>query len=181
MANEYSTRINPGAVGKVGPYGSFMPHGGMSVQDLVAAAMGQQAYRGAQQQQTADSLSASPGALMGLLRGGAAPGLAQAAVGQQMQAQRGPTMQGSDPFLDIMAANQFQQETDYQVNEALLDYLRSQEPGFLEKVAPFALSGAGMAVGGLGVPGMMAGGGLAGAQMGGGIGAMLAQLLASRY
>lgn len=181
MATQYASRVNPGYTARPGAYGSVFPHAGMSISELVAAAMGQESYRMGQQQQTQDAIQASPGALMGLLRGGVAPQIAQAAAGQQAGAQRGPAMTGSDPFLDILAANQMGRETDFQVNEAILDYLRANKPGFLEQLAPFALSGAGMAAGGLGIPGLMAGGGLAGAQIGGGIGQMLAQLLASRY
>lgn len=185
MASQFNTRVNPNYIEQPGAYGSVFANSGMTVAELVAAAMGQHAYRGAQQQQTQDAVQASPGALMGLLRGGVAPQLAQAAVGQQASAQRGPAMQGSDPFLDMMAANQMGRQTDFQVNEAILDYLASQKPDFMDKVGPIALALGGMAVGGLGLPGvesgMLSGGGLAGAALGGTVGSTLSQLLASRY
>lgn len=181
MASQFNTRVNPNYIAQPGAYGSVFANSGMTVAELVAAAMGQHAYRGAQQQQTQDAVQASPGALMGLLRGGVAPQLAQAAVGQQASAQRGPAMQGSDPFLDMMAANQMGRQTDFQVNEAILDYLASQKPDFMDKVGPIALALGGMAVGGLGLPGMFAGGGLPGAALGGSVGSTLSQLLASRY
>lgn len=181
MASQFNTRINPGYISQPGAYGSVFANSGMTVAELVAAAMGQHAYRGAQQQQAQDALQALPGALMGLLRGGVAPQLARAAVGQQASAQRGPSVQGSDPFLDMMAANQMGRETDFQTNEAILDYLASQKPDFMDKIGPLALALGGMAVGGLGLPGLFAGGGLAGAGLGGSVGSTLSQLLASRY
>lgn len=171
----FNTAITPGRpAAPTGPYGSVFPHAGMSVQELLALAMGQEAYRRGQQQMTADAMAANPGALLGLLRGGVAPGMAQAAVGQQGASLRGPALSGPDPMLDLLAANQFERQSDFLTNEAVFDFLEANKPGFMDKFGAPLLALGGMALGG-GV------GGLAGAQMGGSVGNILAQLVANRY
>lgn len=183
MPYDFNTAINPGRPGEVGPYGSAFPHAGMSVQELVALTMGQQGYMRQQQQQSADALGASPGALLGLLRGGVNPGMAQGAVGQMAGAQRGPAQTQPDPMLDVMAAQNFQRESDFMTQEAVLDYLAANQPGFMEKFGPVLMTLAGMATGGLAAAPLAAGGmgAAAGAGLGGTVGSTLAQLLSSRY
>jgi hypothetical protein len=166
--------INPMRPGQVGPGGSFMPNAGMSVQQLVAAALGQEIYGRERQQQASDSAMAAPGNLMGLLRGGVAPGMAQAAAGQQLQGIPQPGVGGVDPFLDSLAANAFQREQEFQINERILEHLAANQPGFWDKFGAPILTGAGMAIGG-------PLGGMAGAQLGGSAGNLLAQLVANRY
>lgn len=179
----FGTAINPGMIQEPGQYGSVFPHAGMTIQQLVAAAMGQEGYRREQQQQYADSMSASPGQLQGLLRGGVDPGMAQAASGMQMQAQQGPMQQGSDPMLDTLAASGFQRQSDFQVNEAIMEYLKANEPSFWDQYGGVLLTLGGMATGGL-AAGPIAAGGMgagAGAGLGATAGSTLAQLINSRY
>lgn len=160
-----------------------MPNAGMSVQQLVAAALGQEIYGRERQQQASDTAMAAPGNLMGLLRGGVAPGMAQAAAGQQLQGVPQPGVGGADPFLDSLASNAFQREQEFQVNERILEYLAANKPDFWDKYGGILLTGAGMLTGGLAAAPIAAGGmgAAGGAMLGGSAGNLLAQLVANRY
>lgn len=181
--NPFGTAIIPGQMTEPGQYGSVFPHAGMTIQQLVAAAMGQQNYLAEQQAQAQGAVMASPGQLQGLLRGGVDPGMAQAAAGMQMQGQNGPMSQASDPGLDLLAANQMQRSSDFQVNEAIMEYLKANEPSFWDQYGGVLLTLGGMATGGL-AAGPIAAGGMgagAGAGLGATAGSTLAQLINSRY
>lgn len=172
------------APGTPGP-GGFVPwSAGMNLQDMYAQMSGVERMQALLSQAFRDYLGAQPVNMALLGRAGVSAPQARGIGGMNLQSQR-PSY-GAAPLAGSLAENRLQQDMwakmldRYQIEAAQA----AQGGGLMDSLGSL-LPIAGMALGGLGLPGVasgpLAGYGIGGAMVGSSAGSLLGQILGGRY
>jgi hypothetical protein len=146
----------------------------MSINDLYAAALGQESYARTQNQQVIQEMGDRQGRSVAASRAGANPMFIEAlnrAAGQAIR----PVDVNSNPAIETAAAGQLSRASSSAMLEEMQRIMDERSPSGLDKFAGYALPIAGMALGGAGMLGME--GGLAGASAGGSFGGLLSGMM----
>lgn len=159
---------------RVRPDAAPVVSSGMSINDLYAAALAQESYARAQNQQVIQEMDDRLGRSVAANRAGANPMFIQAlnrAAGNAIR----PVQVDSNPAIETAAAGQLSRASSAEMSEEMQRIIEERSPSGFDKFAGYALPVAGMALGGLGMLGVA--GGLGGAMSGGQFGGLLSSMM----
>lgn len=159
---------------RVRPDAAPVVSSGMSINDLYAAALAQESYARAQNQQVIQEMDDRLGRSVAANRAGANPMFIQAlnrAAGNAIR----PVQVDSNPAIETAAAGQLSRASSAEMSEEMQRIIEERSPSGFDKFAGYAFPVAGMALGGFGMLG--GDGGLGGAMSGGQFGGLLSSMM----